>query len=138
MKGNSVGRPFLAPAVTREASLFVFLCGHPNIQIAALTGERNAGRKAVEIFPHLTAYELPRLVRIDEVSFEEIDIAFMAMPHGISQDFIDRVPESVPVIDLASDFRLRNGADYETWYGKAHSTPGWLGKGGLRAARSAS
>ncbi len=32
------------------------------------------------------------------------------------------------IVDLSADFRLRDAADYDTWYGKPHTNPAWLSK----------
>ncbi len=32
------------------------------------------------------------------------------------------------MVDLSADFRLRDPADYERWYGKPHANPEWLAK----------
>ena len=40
---------------------------------------------------------------------------------------IDWLSELAPrLIDLSADFRLRDAADYERWYGHAHAVPNWL------------
>jgi len=105
------------------AELVRFLATHPGYAIAAITADRKAGRPMAEVFPHLRHLDLPDLRRIEEVDFSLVDMCFCALPHATSQEVIRKLPESVRVVDLSSDFRLRDVASYEAWYGKPHAAP---------------
>ena len=50
-----------------------------------------------------------------------IDLCFCALPHKTSQEVIRALPKSLKIVDLSADFRLRDGADYEQWYGNPHT-----------------
>ena len=102
------------------AELIRLIHGHPQMQIAALSADRKAGRPLGEVFPHLAHLGLPDLVKIEDVDFAAIDLAFLALPYGVSHDLVRRLPEHVKVVDLSADFRLEDGADYERWYGLPH------------------
>lgn len=100
----------------------VRLCAtHPNLRLRALAAERKAGMKMGEVFPHLRHLDLPTLVRIDEIDFSTIDLAFCALPHATSQTVISALPPDLKIVDLSADFRLRDPEVYATWYGRAHS-----------------
>jgi len=103
------------------AELVRLLASHPGFRIAALTAERKAGQALGAVFPHLRTLDLPPLCRIDEVDFSSVDLVFCALPHGLSQDIVKELPHSVRIVDLGADFRLRDPAAYEKWYGRAHS-----------------
>ena len=105
------------------AELVRFLAPHADYEIAALTADRKAGLPMASVFPHLRHLDLPGLQRIEEVDFSHIDMVFCALPHATSQEVIRSLPEAVRVIDLSSDFRLRDVAAYEAWYGKPHAAP---------------
>ena len=49
---------------------------------AALTGDRKAGMAMAEVFPFLRHLDLPDLVKIEDVDFSKIDLAFCALPHA--------------------------------------------------------
>jgi len=66
---------------------------------------------------------LPLLQEIEAIDFSGIDLVFCALPHGHSQAIVQGLPESVKVVDLGADFRLRDPAEYEKWYGRAHEAP---------------
>ncbi|RVT85266.1 N-acetyl-gamma-glutamyl-phosphate reductase [Rhodobacteraceae bacterium CCMM004] len=105
------------------AELVRLIATHPTIEIAALSADRKAGRPMSEVFPHLRHLDLPDLCRIEEIDFSRVDLAFCALPHATSQEVIAALPADLKVVDLSADFRLRDPAAYETWYGKPHAAP---------------
>ncbi|TQS74074.1 N-acetyl-gamma-glutamyl-phosphate reductase [Rhodobacteraceae bacterium] len=102
------------------AELVRLIATHPTMQIVALSGERKAGMAMGDVFPHLRHLDLPDLVKIEEIDFSTVDLAFCALPHATSQAVIKELPKDLKVVDLSADFRLRDPAEYEKWYGKAH------------------
>ena len=103
------------------AELVRLISQHPTIEIAALSAERKAGMTMAQVFPHLRHLDLPVLTRIDDVDFDGIDLAFCALPHKTSQEVISKLPKSLKIVDLSADFRLRDSAEYEKWYGNPHA-----------------
>lgn len=103
------------------AELVRLIATHPGLRIGALTGERKAGMAMAEVFPFLAHLDLPVLTRIEDVDFTAVDLAFCALPHATSQAVIAGLPRGLKVVDLSADFRLRDPADYEKWYGKPHA-----------------
>ncbi len=102
------------------AELVRIIATHPDLKIAALSADRKAGMEMADVFPHLRHIDLPKLCTIDEIDFSGIDLAFAALPHGLSQALVRDLPKSVKVVDLGADFRLRDPAEYEKWYGAPH------------------
>ncbi len=102
------------------AELARIIATHPSMRITALSGDRKAGMSMGEVFPHLRHLNLPDLVKIEEIDFSTIDLAFCALPHATSQAVIKELPPCLKVVDLSADFRLRDPAEYEKWYGKPH------------------
>ncbi len=105
------------------AELVRLLSTHPDMQITALTGERKAGQSMAQVFPFLRHLDLPILTRIEDVDFASIDLAFCALPHATSQAVIKDLPRDLKIVDLSADFRLRDPAAYEKWYGQPHAAP---------------
>ncbi|AXT34293.1 N-acetyl-gamma-glutamyl-phosphate reductase [Phaeobacter sp. LSS9] len=103
------------------AELVRLIAQHPTIEIAALSAERKAGMTMAEVFPHLRHLELPRLCKIGEIDFSGIDLCFCALPHKTSQEVIAALPQDLKIVDLSADFRLRDPAEYEKWYGNPHA-----------------
>ncbi|MBL3597204.1 N-acetyl-gamma-glutamyl-phosphate reductase [Rhodovulum sulfidophilum] len=103
------------------AELIRLIATHPDLRITALSGERKAGMAMASVFPHLRHLDLPDLVKIDEIDFASVDLVFCALPHATSQAVIDKLPRDLKIVDLSADFRLRDPASYEKWYGKPHA-----------------
>lgn len=102
------------------AELVRLIAGHPSMQIVALSGERKVGMAYSAVFPHLRHLDLPDLVKIDQIDFADIDLAFCALPHATSQAVIRELPSDLKIVDLSADFRLRDVEEYAKWYGKPH------------------
>ena len=105
------------------AELIRLIVEHPSMKIKHLIANSKAGQSMDQVFPHLRHLELPDLVTISEVDFSSVDLAFCALPHKTSQEVISALPKSLKIVDLSADFRLRDVADYEKWYGNPHSAP---------------
>jgi N-acetyl-gamma-glutamyl-phosphate reductase len=104
--------------------LLRLLLGHPQIEVLALTSRRYAGVPISDIYPIFTG--LTDQVFIDATPSDVAalaDIVFLALPHGVSMDIAPVfLRAGKRVIDLSADFRLRNIATYEQWYGR-HTAP---------------
>jgi N-acetyl-gamma-glutamyl-phosphate reductase len=105
------------------AELIRLIATHPDIDIAALSANAKAGQCMAQVFPHLRHLNLPDLVTIDEIDFSGIDLCFCALPHKTSQEVISALPRDLRIVDLSADFRLRDPAAYEAWYGNPHAAP---------------
>lgn len=105
------------------AELVRIIANHPSFEIVALAAERKAGLAMADVFPHLRHLDLPKLTKIDEIDFASVDLAFAALPHGLSQALVRDLPDTLKVVDLGADFRLSDPAMYEKWYGAAHVAP---------------
>ncbi len=96
---------------------------HPNLAVRHVTADRQAGKAVGEIFPHLAEATLPALVKIADVPFGDVDAVLCCLPHATTQEVIRELPDDVKIVDLSADFRLRDTALYERWYGRPHGAP---------------
>ncbi len=103
------------------AELVRLIAQHPNLEIVALSAERKAGMTMAQVFPHLRHMNLPTLCKISEIDFAGVDLCFCALPHKTSQEVIRDLPQSLKIVDLSADFRLRDPGEYEKWYGNSHA-----------------
>lgn len=103
------------------AELIRLIAGHSSMKIKALGGNSKAGQRVGAVFPHLRHLDLPDLVTIEDIDFTQIDLCFCALPHKTSQEVIAKLPQSLKIVDLSADFRLRDAAEYEKWYGNPHA-----------------
>ena len=93
---------------------------HPQIEIAVLTANTHAGKAMANVFPHLSTVKLPGLIKTEDADWSGIEAVFCGLPHATSQAVIRELPQHLRVIDMSADFRLRDPAVYETWYGGPH------------------
>lgn len=103
------------------AELIRLIATHPSFEIKALAANSKAGQPMRAVFPHLRHLDLPDLVTWEQIDYDQIDLAFCALPHKTSQEVISKLPKSLKIVDLSADFRLRDPEAYEKWYGNAHS-----------------
>ncbi len=96
---------------------------HPTLEIVALSADRKAGQEMADVFPHLRHLDVPKLVTIEEIDFSGVDLTFCALPHATTQEVVSGLPRDLKIVDLSADFRLRDPAEYQTWYGKPHAAP---------------
>jgi N-acetyl-gamma-glutamyl-phosphate reductase len=105
------------------AELIRLISGHSLMEIKALGANSKAGQTISGVFPHLRHLDLPPLLQTDQIDFANIDLCFCALPHKTSQEVIAALPETLRIVDLSADFRLRDPDDYEKWYGNKHAAP---------------
>ena len=105
------------------AELVRLIATHPTMQVVALSADRKAGMAMAEVFPFLRHLDLPILQKIENIDFTNVDMVFCAIPHATSQAVVAALPASIKVVDLSADFRLRDPAEYQKWYGQPHTQP---------------
>jgi N-acetyl-gamma-glutamyl-phosphate reductase len=106
------------------AELARLLHSHPGVELVAVTGRAEAGKKLAEIFPHLRQIDLAVGERVDE----SVDLVFSALPHTSSAEgLIPFIRQGIPVVDLSADFRIKNSDTYRRFYGVDHPAPELLG-----------
>ncbi|WP_339875847.1 N-acetyl-gamma-glutamyl-phosphate reductase [uncultured Algoriphagus sp.] len=100
------------------------LLNHEGVSIEMITSESHVGKPFSDLHPQFfTRLDIP-LVSAEEVSKEKLDVIFLALPHGVSMDFVAKWKDScAKIIDLSGDFRLSTKEVYEEWYNKKHSYP---------------
>ncbi|MXW71028.1 MAG: N-acetyl-gamma-glutamyl-phosphate reductase [Acidobacteria bacterium] len=107
--------------------LLRLLLGHPKVEVAEITSERLAGKFAHGVHPNLRGVTRLRFRPMGELS--GCDVLFVCLPHGESSRGIDDFRRIAGgVVDLGADFRLRDPAAYERWYGEPHPRPDLLGR----------
>ena len=93
------------------------LLGHPDVELVSVTGRSQAGKRLSDVFPHLATSDLLIQPEVDQ----SVDVVFSAMPHKDSAEVCrPLVDGGLRVIDISADFRLKDRAEYEYWYGVEH------------------
>jgi len=104
---------------------------HPGVELVAATSRQEAGRPLEAVFPRFRSLPGAGLNFIepdpDAIAASGAKAAFLALPHGVAADIARALLErGLRVIDLSADFRLRDPAVYEEFYGHAHPAPDLL------------
>jgi len=103
------------------------LLRHPEIEISAVTSESHTGEKISIVHPNLRGITDLKFSSVH--SLDSYNVLFCAMPHGESMKLIPKyLEQGSKIIDLSSDFRLKNSKDYEIWYETKHPCPDLLKK----------
>jgi N-acetyl-gamma-glutamyl-phosphate reductase len=94
---------------------------HPRLELVAVTGRSEVGRRLDELYPR---YRVPlAIAELDLDSCGELDAAIVAYPHAAAAPTVaDLRARGARVVDLSADFRLCSLETYERWYGK-HPRP---------------
>jgi N-acetyl-gamma-glutamyl-phosphate reductase len=104
--------------------LLRLLARHPEAQLTAITSRGEAGLPVADMFPSLRGWVDLRFVAPSDAALHTCDVVFFATPNGIAmQQVQELVDAGVRVIDLAADFRIRDVAEWEKWYGMRHAAP---------------
>ncbi len=109
------------------AELLRILVRHPRVELAVITSRTEAGQPVAEMFPHLRGHLDLCFTEPDTGALAECDLVFFATPNGTAMQAARGLLErGVRVIDLAADFRLKDPAVWERWYGMPHQCPDLL------------
>src|SRR4051794_34126207 len=101
--------------------LLRLLLAHPGVEIGALTGNSNAGQKLGALQPHLLPLADRVLAETTPEALAGHDVVFLALPHGQSAAVAEQLGPEVLVVDMGADFRLKDPADWEAFYGSPHA-----------------
>jgi N-acetyl-gamma-glutamyl-phosphate/LysW-gamma-L-alpha-aminoadipyl-6-phosphate reductase len=105
--------------------LLRLLLDHPHVEIGQVSSESNLGKYLYHVHPNLRGRTRTKFCLASDVG--ACDVLFVALPHGQAQTRIDELAALAPkIVDLSSDFRLRDPAFYSAWYGHEHSAPAWI------------
>ncbi|MCF8238853.1 MAG: N-acetyl-gamma-glutamyl-phosphate reductase [Saprospiraceae bacterium] len=106
------------------SELVRILTNHPDVEITMITSESRAGDLFSDVHPYLQGIADDVLVSLDQIDDYELDLVFLALPHGVSMDIVRRFHDrSFKIIDLSGDFRLSSQKVYEEWYKMDHIYP---------------
>jgi N-acetyl-gamma-glutamyl-phosphate reductase len=110
------------------AELLRLLLPHPGVTITGVTSDRLSGEPLAAAYPHLRGLTDLRFHDLDPEWLARVaDLVFLALPHMESQRAVPVLRRhGRKVIDLSADYRLRDAADYVTWYKAPHIDPAGL------------
>ena len=104
--------------------LLRILATHPEAQLTAITSRKEDGLPVADMYPSLRGRVPLAFSSPDKANLNDCDVVFFTTPHGVA---MAQTPEllaaGVKVIDLAADFRLKDVAQFQQWYGIPHTCP---------------
>lgn len=109
------------------------LARHRQAELVAVTSREHEGALVEAIIPTLSGYGLDLRFTISQpdsvAERDDIDVWFLALPHGVASTFARPLFEAGRrIIDLSADFRLDSSERYEAFYDIAHPDPFLLEK----------
>jgi N-acetyl-gamma-glutamyl-phosphate/LysW-gamma-L-alpha-aminoadipyl-6-phosphate reductase len=107
------------------SELLRILLLHPQVEVTMVTSRQSAGEYVFNTHPNLRGLTQLKFVPQDINELQKnCDLVFTATPHGGSVNLVPKLLEAgLKVIDMSADFRLKNPAEYETWYEFKHNHP---------------
>ena len=105
------------------------ILGHPRMHLALATSAAEAGKPLSAVYPALAgATNLSFSNPVADEIANAAQVAFLAVPHTAAMTLAPALLErGVTVIDMSADYRLKDAAVYEAWYGVPHTSPELLG-----------
>ena len=104
------------------AVLTDILTEHPEVELGPLTSKSYAGSRVDRVFPQLRVQS--SYVAYTAETAGEADVVFVCYPHAEAYAVVaELVDRGCRVVDLSADYRLKDPAGYERWYGFIHPRP---------------
>ncbi|MEV7263054.1 N-acetyl-gamma-glutamyl-phosphate reductase [Micromonospora aurantiaca] len=100
--------------------LLRLLAGHPEFELIAATAHSQAGQPVTAVHPHLAGLDLV-FAATEPAPLADADLVFLALPHGQSAALAAALPDTVKVVDLGADHRLRDAGAWSRYYGGEHA-----------------
>jgi N-acetyl-gamma-glutamyl-phosphate reductase len=104
--------------------LLRLLAQHPSVHLHAITSRKEDGLPVADMYPSLRGRVKLAFSAPEKADLASCDVVFFATPHGVAMaQARELLAAGVKIIDLAADFRLKNPASFEHWYGMPHACP---------------
>lgn len=110
------------------AEIVRLLMGHPEVEIKWLGSRSYIDQRYADIYRNMfqIVEDICKDDNLDKLA-EEVDVIFTATPQGFCASVInEEILSKVKVIDLSADFRIKDVAIYEKWYGIEHKSPEYI------------
>lgn len=106
------------------------LLGHKDVEIKWYGSRSYVDQAYADVFRNM--FELvPDICKGENLEelCQQVDVIFTATPQGLCSTLVNEdILKKVKIIDLSADFRIKDVAVYEEWYGIKHGSPDFLGE----------
>jgi len=103
--------------------LLRLLSGRNDVEVVFISSRAQAGNRVSELVPSLRDHVELRFSDPEDVKNTPCDLVFFATPNGTA---MNQAPElldkGVRIVDLSADYRLKDLATWEKWYGMSHAS----------------
>ena len=104
--------------------LLRLLVAHKDVELSVITSRSESGQAVSALYPNLRGHVDINFSEPSLDSLSKCDVVFFATPNGTAMKMAPQLLDAgVKVIDLAADFRLKDTAVWEKWYGMEHACP---------------
>lgn len=104
------------------------LLGHKEAKIVWYGSRSYVDKKYAEVYQNM--FQLVDDKCLDdnmEAMADQVDVIFTATPQGLCASLVNEdILNKVKIIDLSADFRIKDVATYEKWYGIEHKAPQYI------------
>ena len=101
--------------------LLRLLAIHPHFEVTVVSAHSNAGEQVTSVHPQLQSYAGRKFATVDSIDFSQVELVFLALPHGESAALIAKIPAQVKIVDLGADYRLEDPVQWQKYYGGNHA-----------------
>lgn len=104
------------------------LTAHKDAEIVWYGSRSYIDKKYADVYQNM--FQIVDAVCMDdnmEELADQVDVVFTATPQGLCASLVnEEVLSRVKIIDLSADFRIKDVAAYEKWYGLRHKSPQFI------------
>ena len=104
------------------------LLGHKDVEIKWYGSRSYVDQKFASVFGNFTQLvdDICKSDDLDKLA-DEVDVIFTATPQGYLQGILtEDILNKAKVVDLSADYRIKDVATYESWYGIEHKSTGLI------------
>ena len=104
------------------------LMNHPEVEIAWYGSRSYIDKKYYQVYQNMfqIVEDICKDDNIVELA-EQVDVIFTATPQGFLAGILtEEILKKVKIVDLSADYRIKDVAVYEKWYGIEHKSPQFI------------
>ena len=101
--------------------LVKMLINHPKVKINFLGCDSKINDTIFSKSKNIEFSKLPKLSLNIDFDVSNSDVVFLALPHGVSHEYVRKYYNKIKIIDLSADFRLDTKEVYNENYKTVHS-----------------
>ena len=98
-----------------------------DLHVSFISSRANAGTRVDGVFSSLRGFTELVFSDPDDIVTSDCALVFFATPNGTAMSQAPALIEKgVKVVDLSADYRIKDLATWEKWYGMTHASPDWI------------